>query len=190
MPHLRTIAVIVILMISSGPTWARLELDDASIRQWADDVFGRALEDHRFSGLGFVAVQDGKVVSTLTYGYEKWAGKVPIDPARTQFRIGSDSKTFTGTAVAQLYDRGLIASLDDSANSYLERVELPNWNGQEITIWNLLTHRAGFEEMGKGIASDEDISVPVSSEIAQWLMPQLVRPPAAARFTAIIAPVS
>jgi CubicO group peptidase (beta-lactamase class C family) len=171
------LTVTTLFFIGSSTAFAGLELDRNELKAWADDVFGRALEDHRFSGLGLIAVQDGEIVSTLTYGYEKWSRKIPIDPARTQFRIGSDSKTFTATAVAQLVDRGLIDSLDDPANKYLERLQLPEWRGQAISIWDLLTHRAGFEVMGKGIASDQKVEVPVSAEIANELMPELVRPP-------------
>ncbi len=164
-------------IVFSTPALARVELDAASLQTWADDVFGRALEERRFSGLGLVAVQDGRVVTTLTYGFEKWGAQIPIDPSRTQFRIGSASKTFTGTAIAQLWDRGEIESLDDPANRYLTRMQLPDWNGQEITVWDLLTHRGGFEDRLAGIATVEEVAVPVDGAIAEALMPNPVAPP-------------
>jgi len=171
------IVVVSLCLIIPGMATARLELDESSLRSWADDVFGRALDDQRFSGLGLIAVQDGKVVATLTYGYAKWDERQAIDPAQTQFLIGSTTKTFTATAVAQLLDRGVIVSLDDPANRYLKRIQLPNWQGTEISLWDLLTHRAGFEDLGKSIAADEDIPVPISGAVIEDMMPRLIGPP-------------
>jgi len=55
------------------------------------------------------------------------------------FRIGSNTKTMTGTVLLQLVDEGLIA-LDDPVSDY--RPEVPN--GDNITIEQLLTMRSGL----------------------------------------------
>ncbi|NLH70701.1 MAG: beta-lactamase family protein [Brooklawnia sp.] len=55
------------------------------------------------------------------------------------FRIGSNTKTMTGTVLLQLVDEGLI-SLDDPVSKY--RPDVPN--GDAITVEQLLTMRSGL----------------------------------------------
>lgn len=55
------------------------------------------------------------------------------------FRVGSNTKTMTGTVLLQLVDEGLIA-LDDAVSDY--RPEVPN--GEDITVEQLLTMRSGL----------------------------------------------
>ena len=69
---------------------------------------------------------------------------VPMDPQRTIVRVASVSKTFTATAVMQLVEQGKL-DLDRDVNQYLD-FEIPPAFGKPITLRNLLTHTAGFEE--------------------------------------------
>lgn len=63
-----------------------------------------------------------------------------IEPtADTVFRIGSNTKTMTGTVILQLVDEGLI-HLDDPVSKY--RSDVPN--GDQITIAMLLSMRSGL----------------------------------------------
>ena len=100
-------------------------LNPAEVEEWADETFGRILAEHRVSGLAIAVTQGGEVILNKGYGYADWVARTPVDPNTSQFRIGSLSKTFLSTAVAQLLERGQIDSLDDPANKYLERVS--NW---------------------------------------------------------------
>lgn len=63
------------------------------------------------------------------------------DPVETgdHFRVGSNTKTMTGTVVLQLVDEGEI-SLDDPVSDY--RPDVPN--GEDITIRQLLNMRSGL----------------------------------------------
>ena len=56
-----------------------------------------------------------------------------------QFRIGSNTKTMTGTVILQLVQEGAL-SLDDPVSKY--RDDVPN--GDEITIEQMLTMRSGL----------------------------------------------
>src|SRR5262245_56080264 len=56
------------------------------------------------------------------------------------FRIGSNTKTMTGTAVLQLVDAGSIA-LDDPVSKY--RPDVPG--GERITVAQLLEMRSGLK---------------------------------------------
>lgn len=68
---------------------------------------------------------------------ERGAETVPT--ADTVFRIGSNTKTLTGTVILQLVDEGVIR-LDDPVSRY--RADVPN--GDQITIAMLLSMRSGL----------------------------------------------
>jgi CubicO group peptidase (beta-lactamase class C family) len=78
------------------------------------------------------------------YGLADVAAKTPITED-TVFRIASLTKTFTGVAVMQLWEQGLV-DLDAPANDYLRTFRLvptkPNLS--PATARHLLTHTAGI----------------------------------------------
>jgi CubicO group peptidase (beta-lactamase class C family) len=119
-------------------------LNPAQVEGWADETFGKILEEYRVSGLAISVTQGEELILNKGYGYADWVTKAPVDPDTSQFRIGSLSKTFLSTAVAQLLERGQIDSLDDPANKYLERIQLESPSGRDITVWDLLTHQGGL----------------------------------------------
>src|SRR5690606_36604128 len=90
-------------------------LDAPNVAAWADETFTQALAQHQFSGATVSVVKDGALIFSNGYGRADYSRPGPVDPARTQFRIGSITKTFTATMIAQLVDEGRIASLDDPA---------------------------------------------------------------------------
>ena len=75
--------------------------------------------------------------------YADVESKTQVDPERSLFRIGSISKTFTGLAVMQLVDQGLL-DLDADVNTYLTEFQVPEAFGEPVTLRNLLAHRAGI----------------------------------------------
>ena len=70
-------------------------------------------------------------------------------PRRTLFRPGSVSKLFTWTAVMQLVEQGKL-DLDTDVNPYLD-FKIPPLEGKPITMRNIMTHTAGFEEQVKDL---------------------------------------
>jgi CubicO group peptidase (beta-lactamase class C family) len=100
----------------------------------------------RYTGAVVAVVQDGKLVLAKGYGHEDSAGKIPVDPTATRFRLGSITKTLVGTGIGQLIDKGTISSLDVPLNRYLKRVQLPDNRGQAVTLQMLGTHQAGLAE--------------------------------------------
>jgi len=82
--------------------------------------------------------QDGATPYVRAFGVrDKATGR----PMRTdlRMRIGSETKTFTGTAVLQLVDKGKVG-LDSPIDRYIDDVP----NGDEITIRQLLEMRSGL----------------------------------------------
>jgi len=111
-----------------------------------DEAMAEGIEHMRMAGAAAAVVSDGEILFTKGYGLQSLDPKIPVDPDRTLFRVGSITKTLTGTAIGQLLERGLVESIDDPANRYLKRVRLPTAFGAEVTIRHLLTHQAGFED--------------------------------------------
>ena len=80
------------------------------------------------------------------------AGAVP-DP-RTLFEIGSITKAFTGTLLADMHLRGEV-SLDDPLSRHLPGVALPRWRGPEPTLAQLATHHGGLPNAPGALAVRE-----------------------------------
>ncbi|MFX0091944.1 MAG: serine hydrolase domain-containing protein [Candidatus Hodarchaeota archaeon] len=74
-----------------------------------------------------------------------WAKGYGEQPANdTIYMIGSITKTFTATAMLQLYEQGLI-DLDDDVSSYLPfELRNPSYPDVPITIRMLLTHQSSL----------------------------------------------
>ena len=89
-------------------------------------------------------VKDGKVLFAKGYGWSDVKERKPVTVDATLFRPGSISKTFTWTAVMQLFEQGKI-DLDRDVNDYLD-FKIPATFGKPITMKDLMTHTPGFEE--------------------------------------------
>jgi len=61
-------------------------------------------------GLSLAVARDGEIVWTEGFGWADVESRMPVTP-RTQFRLGSVSKTLTAAAVALLYERGRSISM-------------------------------------------------------------------------------
>jgi len=127
------------------PTSATLTKQD--VDAWLDGMMPFALRRGDLAGAVIVVVKDGQVLTQRGFGYADAAKRTPVDPARTLFRPGSVSKLFTWTAVMQQVEAGKI-DLDADVNTYLD-FKIPLKNGKPVTMRQLMTHTAGFEEHGK-----------------------------------------
>ncbi len=143
---------------------------------WAERVFAEAVSARRVSGAVVVVADAEGRLALASFGVADEATGRPMEAERTRVLIASVTKTFTATAVAQLLDRGAIASLDDPANRYLRRVSLPDAVGGPVTVRDLLTHRGGLDIRGFGMVSDEPVPVPMEPTQVRRLVPGLVRP--------------
>lgn len=169
---LPALLVSVPLLLQAAP---RLQAVD--VEAWADATFQQALAEKRFSGLAITVVQDDAVIFSRGYGYADYGRMLPLDPNRTRLRIGSITKTFTALAISQLIERGAIGSIDDPANKYLKRDQLPKVAGNDITIRHLLTHTAGFDSRAFGLGTEREFALPMSAAEIQSHRPPVVRTP-------------
>src|SRR3954463_4373676 len=86
------------------------------VKDSLDNYIAQGMKDWNIPGLAIAIVKDGQVVLMKGYGVRNLETKEPVDE-NTLFMIASNSKLFTGTALAQLdYDKRL--SLDDKIVKY------------------------------------------------------------------------
>lgn len=117
-------------------------------------------------GLAVVVVKNNRIVYSETFGYNP----DPSDPTKGVpintddiFYIASVSKTFVGTAIMQLVEKGRL-SLEDDVNRYLDfSLRNPRFPDNPITIRMLLAHRSslkknahymGFDKINPEISED------------------------------------
>src|SRR3954447_11556185 len=107
-----------------------------------DSYITQGLKDWNIPGLAIAIVKDGKVVVMKGYGVRDVDTKEPVDE-NTLFMIASNSKLFTGTALAELdYDKRI--SLDDKVSKYREGYTLYDKNTTDlVSIRDLLSHHLG-----------------------------------------------
>ncbi len=104
------------------------------------------LKEHQIFGSGIMIVKNGETVGKSFYGYANVDKKQQIDED-TIYHWASITKTFTGIAIMQLRDRGLL-NLDDPIVKYLpelRQVNNPYGDMSEITLRQLMSHSAGFQ---------------------------------------------
>ncbi|WP_266183818.1 serine hydrolase domain-containing protein [Dyella humicola] len=131
---------------------------------WLDPLVADAMRRAPIAGAVVVVVKDSDILLSKGYGYADASSKKPIDPATTLFRAGSLSKLFTATAVMQLVEQGKL-DLDADVNRFLD-FSIPPRDGKPVTLRELMTHTAGFEDVVK------DLYVPDASSLISneaWL---------------------
>ena len=96
-------------------------------------------------GSSLMLVRDGQIVARDNEGLRNLDTREPVTDD-TIYHWASITKTFTGIAIMQLRDRGLL-SLDDPVVKYvpeLRSVHDPYGDVSEIKIRHLMSHSAGF----------------------------------------------
>jgi CubicO group peptidase (beta-lactamase class C family) len=151
------------------------KIDAGGLEAFTDATIQKQLEQYHIAGAMVSIVQDGQIELAKGYGYADVAKKTPVDPAETLFRMGSTSKLFTWTAVMQLAEQGKL-DLNADVNTYLPDFQIPATFPEPITMLNLLSHTAGFEERATGteVREAEDM-ISLHDYLARY-MPDRIRP--------------
>lgn len=112
------------------------------VRDSLDSYIMKGLQDWDVPGLSIVVVKDGQVVVRKGYGVTDLQTREKVDE-NTLFFIASNTKLFTGTALAMLEHRGRL-SLDDKITKYFPWFRLYDTISTKlVSIRDLLTHRIG-----------------------------------------------
>ena len=145
------------------------------MQDFLDGFFATAMESGHVPGAVFVFVENGRVVLKRGYGFANLETKARVDPDTTLFEIASVSKLFTATAVMQLYEQGKL-QLDEDVNTYLTTFKIPATFPKPVTLRSLMTHTAGFDERGIGMAARTAKEWRPLGEYLAERMPPRVRP--------------
>jgi CubicO group peptidase (beta-lactamase class C family) len=150
-------------------------LTSSDVEAWLDGFMPYALQQGDIAGAVVAVVKDGAILTQRGYGYADVAARKPMDPAQTLIRPGSVSKLFTWTAVMQLVEQGKL-DLDADVNGYLD-FQIPARHGKPVTLRNILTHTAGFEEQLKGIIGVEADGAPqLEGLLKRWTPERIFAP--------------
>ena len=152
-------------------------LDHDDVEAFLDGVIRPAMAQDHITGVEVAVVKDGQLVLAKGYGYADLQKKVPTDPASTLFRVGSVSKLFVTTAAMQLVEQGRL-DLDRDVNDYLDFRVQPKF-GRAITMRNLLTHTAGFEDESKDTYTFDSRRVQPLGRLLASHLPHRAYPPGA-----------
>ena len=129
---------------SDAAGMAKHVLDATDLASWLDGFMWASLKQGNVAGAVVSVVQDGHVLLAKGYGYADVSQAKPMNGDQTLIRAGSTSKLFTWTAVMQLAEQGKL-DLNADINRYLD-FKIPEPYGRHITLNDLMTHTAGFEE--------------------------------------------
>jgi len=160
---------------SQEPVASAVPLTKADVDVWLDGYLPYALRTADIPGAVVTVVKDGQLLTARGYGYADVEKKTPVDPERTLFRPGSVTKLVTWTAVMQLVEQGKL-DLDKDVNTYLD-FKIPDYDGKPITLRQIMTHTAGFEEAIKGlIFSDPAHLLPLGDYLKRWTPKRVFAP--------------
>jgi CubicO group peptidase (beta-lactamase class C family) len=129
----------------------------AQARREFKTFYEQGMRKHGIIGSSLMLVQDGQVIAQEMFGLANKEKQQPIDE-NTIYHWASITKTFTGIAIMQLRDRGLL-KLDDPIINYLPElraVHNPHGAMNEITLKHLLSHSAGFRAATWPWGGDKD----------------------------------
>ncbi len=151
------------------------QLVASDLTPFLDGLVPYAIRRADIAGAVVTVVKDGKIIFAKGYGFSDLATRTPVDPANTLFRPGSTSKLFTWTAVMQQVQAGKL-NLDADVNQYLD-FKIPDKFGKPITLRNLMTHSAGFEEVIQDLIVDKPTQMMPLGEYLKRHIPDRIFPP-------------
>ncbi len=165
-----TTILLTIFLVFGFCSPVALGLGSADVPISIDHSISEIISEQNAKGaISAIVLGDGTTVFK-GYGFADEAQNKLANAEETAFRIGSLSKTFVAIAALQLVEQGKL-DMHASITSYLE-ADFPKFR-YDITMEQLLTHTAGFEDLISGIAEfDLDSVEPLSVSIRKYIPPQ------------------
>jgi CubicO group peptidase (beta-lactamase class C family) len=117
--------------------------DTAAVRSF----YEAGLRKNGIIGSSIALIHEGRVVMHDNYGLQGKSPDVPVDD-NTTYHWASCTKTFTGIAIMQLRDRGLL-SLDDPLIKYIPELGAAHdafGPISQVTIRHVMSHSGGFRD--------------------------------------------
>ncbi|PJJ58645.1 serine hydrolase domain-containing protein [Hymenobacter chitinivorans] len=152
-------ALTLSLLAGPAPTaWAQSKAPSRFMTDSLDRYIERGMRQWQIPGLSVVVIKNGKVVVSKGYGVRAVGKSEPVD-ANTLFMIASNTKLFTGTALAKLEDDKKL-SLNDRVDKYLPGFRLyDSVTTRLVTVRDLMGHHFGTKTFqGDFTFWDSDLS--------------------------------
>jgi len=135
-----------------------------------DRFIEQQMDQMHTPGLAVAVVKHGRLIWSKGYGFADLENQVPAT-ADTPFLLASISKTFTATAVMQLWEDGLF-ELDDDINGYLPfSVRNPKHPDVPITFRMLLEHDSSIHSRLLPVEFGADASQSLHDWLESYLVP-------------------
>jgi len=132
----------------------------------AESYISQQIALNKIPGIACCVVKGNQMIWSGAFGHANLENKIPMDTDLVM-NIASISKTFTATAVMQLWEQGKIG-LDNDINDYLPvSVRNPHQAELPITLFHLLTHTSSIVDGPQYDASYSDGDPLISLE--QWI---------------------
>ncbi len=144
---MRALLVSVVLLLASGPAFAQSAFPpDAALLE----MIRARVDDGRAAGIVLGVMDANGAMRVVAYG-DAGPGARPLS-SDSVFEIGSITKTFTATLLAQMAQAGEV-KLDGPAQAYAPAgLTLPTRNGKEITLAHLSEQNSGLPRLPGNLA--------------------------------------
>ena len=155
--RLAVISLSIALPMLTTLIYSQAPKNFAQVRREFKTFYDQAMRKNGIVGSSLMMIQDNQVIAQEFFGLANQEKQIPVDE-NTIYHWASITKTFTGIAIMQLRDRGLL-KLDDPIIKYLpelKAVHNPFGDMSEITIKHLMTHSAGFRAATWPWSGDKD----------------------------------
>jgi CubicO group peptidase (beta-lactamase class C family) len=131
------------LFATAGPASAQAGAAEPAPLEGLDAWIRQGMLDWEVPGLAVAVVRDDSVVFARGYGVRELGGSDAVDE-HTLFAIASTTKALTVAALGMLVDDGEMGWDDDVARHMPRFVLQDPYITRELTVRDLLTHRAGL----------------------------------------------
>lgn len=133
------VLILLLILITSAYSQNFVLYNGQTIEQYIE----QAMQRWQIPGMSVAIIRNKEVVFLKGFGVRE-LGKPELVDENTIFAIASNTKAFTGTALAMLESEGKI-SFDDKVTKYFPEFRLyDSLASQMITVKDLLTHRIGL----------------------------------------------
>ncbi len=127
----------ILFCLIANVLWAQISNEEL------DALIQKTGIEMKVPGISVGIIKDGKIVYANAKGVRSISSKLPMTK-ETLVGIASNSKGFTCFALAMLVDQGKL-KWDDPVKKYIPEIEFYDpFISNNITVRDLLTHRAGF----------------------------------------------
>jgi CubicO group peptidase (beta-lactamase class C family) len=142
-----SLLLIVVFCLAAQPLPTRADITDDEVKSILQDRIERAKKS-----VGIVVgLVDEKGSRVIAFGKPGVDGKQALD-GNSVFEIGSVTKVFTATLLADMVERGEV-SLSDPISKYLPKtVKTPTRDGKEIMLLDLATQTSGLPRLPSNFA--------------------------------------